>query len=106
MQTKQIEVFLLHSLLRGGEIISRDDMSKSYFADEYTLIGSGIATINMLDSVDVNQSQISLLRKKKQAIQAKCQVEVESIDDRFIEFALNLALAFGLGVIFTLAAVS
>jgi|GEM_PF-4116327 len=82
MQTKQVEVFLLHSLVRGGEMISSSDMSTGYFADEYILIGTGMATINMLPSVDVNQSQIALLQKNKQAIQAKCQVQIESIDDR------------------------
>ena len=63
-------------------MISSVDMSKGCFANEYILVGSGMATINMLDSVDVNQSQIALLRKNRQTIQAKCQVEVESIDDR------------------------
>ena len=82
MKTKQVEVFLLHSLVRGREMISSSDMSTGYFADEHILIGTGMATINMLPSVDLNQSQIALLQKNKQAIQANCQVQIESIDDR------------------------
>jgi len=48
MKTKQVEVFLLHSVARGGEIICNTDMSKGLFAAAYTLLGSGIATINLL----------------------------------------------------------
>jgi len=37
MQTKQVEVFLLHSVVRSVEIICDTDMSKGLFADEDTL---------------------------------------------------------------------
>ena len=56
MQTKQVEVFLLHSVVRSGEIICDTDMSKGLFADEYTLLGSGIATINLLP-LDANADE-------------------------------------------------
>jgi len=56
MKTKQVEVFLLHSVVRGGEIISDMDMSKGVFSQEYTLLGSGIATINLLP-LDANADE-------------------------------------------------
>jgi len=50
MQTRQVEVFLLKNVRHGFEIVSHCDMSKGLFADEYTVIGSGIATITLLDA--------------------------------------------------------
>lgn len=79
MKTKQIEVFLLNNIKHGFETVSFSDLKD---CDDYVLLGSGMATFNMLPAVDVNQSHIALLKKNRQEIQAKCQVEIESINDR------------------------
>ena len=79
MKTKQMEVFLINNIRHGFETVSLTDMEG---CEDYVLLGSGMATINMLPNGEVTQAQIDALNASKQSIQAKCQVEIESIDDR------------------------
>ena len=79
--SEQREVFLFKSLRSDYEAIFATDVSE-YLEDQYVLLGSGMATIEMLDPIVVTQNQITVLRKSKQTIQAKHQLELELIDDR------------------------
>jgi len=79
MKTKQVEVFLFNNIKHGYEIVCCSDMKG---CGDYVLLGSGMATFNMLSVVDVNRVQIDALNASKKEIQAQCQIEIESIDDR------------------------
>ena len=80
MKTKQMEVFFLKSIRFGYEVIHTDQ----YLGEgtDYALLGSGTATITMLPEEEVVKKQVDALEKSKQVVLAKCQLEVESIDDK------------------------
>ena len=82
MQTKKVKVFLLFNIAGGFETLSSADMSTGYCANDYTLLGTGTVTINMIGQKEVVLSQIEKLKASKKTIRANCQLEIESIDDR------------------------
>ena len=78
MKTKQMKVFLLKSIKYDYERLSAEQS----LGDDYALIGSGTATITMLPKDEVVKNQVDALKAAKQVIQANCQLEIESIDDK------------------------
>ena len=78
MKTKQMEVFLIKSIKYDYEHLSAEQS----LGDDYALLGSGTATITMLPEDEVVKTQVDALKAIKQAIQAKCQIEIESIDEK------------------------
>jgi len=80
MKTKQVEVFLLRNIQFDLEMMHTKPELGS--AGEYVVLGSGTVTITMLPKAEVANNQVDALKKSKQMVLAKCQLEIESIDDR------------------------
>lgn len=80
MKTKQMEVFLLKNIKYGYELVHTEP--KLGAGNDYAVLGSGIVTIKMLPLEEVVKKQVNALEKSKNIVLAKCQLEVESINDR------------------------
>ena len=80
MKTKQVEVFLLKNVKHGFETVHTNNMSIN--CKDYVLLGKGMTTLHLLSHTEANRAEIKALENSRQEIQAKCQLEIESIDDR------------------------
>jgi len=80
MKTNRVEVFLLKNVKHGFETVHISDMSIDF--KDYVLLGKGITTLHLLSHAEANRAEIKALKNSRQEIQAKCQLEIESIDGR------------------------
>lgn len=77
---KTIEVDLLKGIEYGCETLA----NKGCLGPDcgYIVLGTGTATIDMIDEKDAALAEVDLLQKAKQALMAKNELAIEAIDDK------------------------